>query len=363
MNDRNETQARILVAVERFGLQPVADLINAPKQTVQDVCEGVFDNVRDGHIHAIGEEFPNAVATVSELTRLAMHEPPCSFGARALVKYVEHRETKAGKPYSVLTLCDRSGSIEARFWGCRVDVEAGEVIEAVVRVDTYEGKPQATLVGLSVTEEEAGDFVPSSRFDPTWIEGKISALLRADYYGFAGACLEAIREAPASERNHHAYRHGLLEHTWSMLMLADEIRRHYTTHYGMEICRERVYLGVLLHDLGKIYDSEGVWHETTPHRHLVGHMAAGIRFLEEHKHLLDADLRDDLAHIILSHHGTKEWGSPVVPATIEAIIVHQVDLLDSRVAIFREHTQHAEPGEWTGYCRLLGAHLRAGGPS
>ncbi|MCP4423434.1 MAG: HD domain-containing protein [Chloroflexi bacterium] len=159
--------------------------------------------------------------------------------------------------------------------------------------------------------------------------------------------LPQFANAPAARGMHHAYIGGLLEHTLSMATLADYLADHYPY-----VNRDLLIAGALLHDMGKVYEYsiEGEFAFSEDGR-LVGHIIRAITLVEtaaaELGSLTSEQLRQ-LIHLIASHHGTQEWGSPVIPKTLEAILLHQIDLLDSRVQGFFDHI-NADQGEaaWT----------------
>jgi 3'-5' exoribonuclease len=144
--------------------------------------------------------------------------------------------------------------------------------------------------------------------------------------------------SPAAAGNHHAYRAGLVEHTLSMMRLASLIGQHYTQYYPGVIEPDLLVAGVLLHDLGKVWELEGdlVTTYSTP-GNLVGHIPMGAAFIERvarEQGGIPIELVWELQHLILSHHGQYEYGSPKLPATIEAQILHFIDTMDARTNTF-----------------------------
>jgi 3'-5' exoribonuclease len=190
--------------------------------------------------------------------------------------------------------------------------------------------------------------------DP-WIRRLLEALLVAD-----GARRAAFAKAPAAKSMHHAFLGGLLEHSLSIAVLADRACAHYT-----ELNRDLVLAGVFLHDLGKTaeltyarsfgYSDEG---------NLIGHISMEAQWIQRAIEALPGfpeALRLHLLHIVLSHHGRLEYGSPVLPKTPEALVVHMLDDLDGKLeVIFRTIREDAGEGAWTPYQRALDRTLFKG---
>ena len=173
-----------------------------------------------------------------------------------------------------------------------------------------------------------------------------------------GPLAERFAIAPAARGMHHAYVGGLLEHTLSMAAVARLLAGHYP-YVNLNL----LLAGVLFHDLGKA-DSysldEGFGHSDDGR--LVGHILRGALLIERAAAELDfpAGELQHLLHLIAAHHGTLEWGSPVVPRTLEAVLLHQIDLLDSRIAGYLDHVRNdAGGGAWTTKrSEMFGTELR-----
>ena len=153
---------------------------------------------------------------------------------------------------------------------------------------------------------------------------------------------ELIKRAPAAMKQHNAWIGGLTEHIWSMLQYATNLVNHYKENYNKSLSKDKVIFGIIAHDLGKIieytYDSAIGY---APRGVLTPHIVAGACWVYEEANkawptmgLMAPDEfareRDHLVHIVASHHGKGEWGSPVVPSTLEAVLVHQIDMIDSK---------------------------------
>ncbi|MBI3684616.1 MAG: HD domain-containing protein [Acidobacteria bacterium] len=267
-----------------------------------------------------------------------------------LVQAKDIRSKKTGEPYLSLVLGDRTGELDAKMWD---NVE--EVMETFGRDDfikvrglaqIHQNRLQLTIQKLQKVDEQAVDFAdyfPASKRNPEEMFGELSQVIA----GFANVHLKALCEAflgdgeiarllkmaPAAKSMHHAYLGGLLEHVLSLCTLA----RMTAPHYGVD--PDLLLTGVLLHDIGKIhelsydrsfgYSTEG---------HLLGHMQIGLRMVDEKVRALPGfpgKLKMLLEHMILSHHGELEFGSPKAPLFPEALLLHHLDNLDSKMEAMR----------------------------
>ena len=277
-----------------------------------------------------------------------------------LLHDVVRRQAKDGRPFLLATLRDRSGQIAGVYWDVplAVDVWArpGLAVAVSGRVNLYKDALQVNISAL----ERAGDvdmtaFLPASQRPLETMRAE----LRATIEGLAepwrellarllleGEVAERFATAPAARGMHHAYIGGLLEHTLSMAAVARLLAGHYP-YVNLDL----LLAGVLLHDVGKADAyalDEGFDHSDDGR--LVGHIIRGALLIERAAAELDfpAGMLQELQHLIASHHGTQEWGSPVVPRTLEAVLLHQIDLLDSRVGGYLDHVRN-DPGagRWT----------------
>ncbi|MDL1968287.1 MAG: CRISPR-associated endonuclease Cas3'', partial [Deltaproteobacteria bacterium] len=164
-----------------------------------------------------------------------------------------------------------------------------------------------------------------------------------------------FKKAPAAKKMHHAYIGGLIEHTLSMARLADKIAEHYQY---IEIDRDLLVTGAILHDIGKIREFDyKVKIDYSDEGRLLNHIVIGVQMIEEKLENIK-NFPDEQAllikHMIVSHHGTREFGSPEPPKTIEAVLLNYIDEIDSKVNGIREFIDREDPGEkWTSFHRLL----------
>ncbi|MCA9898296.1 MAG: HD domain-containing protein [Anaerolineales bacterium] len=260
------------------------------------------------------------------------------------------RETKDGRPYLLGTLRDNTGQIAFVYWDIPPYAESwvatGSAVLITGRAVRYKDALQITITDMNQNREPTlADLLPASRrpraemldelteqiasLGEPW-QTLVSHLLLEDTF------LTGFADAPAARNMHHAYIGGLLEHTLSMAKQATFLANHYPF-----VNRDLLLAGTLLHDMGKVieYDISKSFSFSEDGR-LVGHITRAVVMVEKAAAELGNFPEDDLrhlVHLIASHHGTQEWGSPVVPKTLEAILLHQIDLLDSRVQGFFDH--------------------------
>jgi 3'-5' exoribonuclease len=284
------------------------------------------------------------------------------------------RSRKDGGQYMALTLGDRTGQIESRMWDNFADSAAGfdqgDVVKLRAEVCRFNGKLQLNLEKIrraTADEFELADYVPRTRKD---VEELWSALVRS-VDSFSDLSLQALvrsflddpvfaaafREAPAAKSLHHAWLGGLLEHVVSLVGICDLAANHYPG-----INRDLLLTGAVLHDIGKLEELRwGTSFDYTLQGQLVGHITLGIGMIEKKLAAL-ADfppaLRLLVEHMVLSHHGKLEFGSPKLPMIPEAVLLNFLDDLDAKMHLMgsefeRQEAQGVEPGEMTDWVRAL----------
>ncbi len=284
--------------------------------------------------------------------------------ANFLVRGKTPRIARNGKPYLDLQLQDSTGVIPAKAWDrgdSDVDFEVDDVVFVEGVAEEYQGLLQLRIENAHKSKNESidlRDLLPATQRDPEEMfvallsrlgrmpEGPLRSLLLAVCEDAAIA--EKFKLAPAATTYHHAYLGGLLEHVLSLVELGDRVCDHYP-----QIDRDLVLTGVVLHDLGKTEELSyrGGFHYSTRGQ-LVGHMTIGLEMVNEKIRTIPQfppALRDQIEHIILSHHGKAEFGSPKEPAFPEALLVHYLDDLDSKLASMREQyaKEKDRAGDWT----------------
>ncbi len=290
-------------------------------------------------------------------------------GIYAVAELTLHKK-KDGSPFLRLVLQDRTGSINAIHWegaGLAGKLEQGSVVRAGGDVGEYRGTPQLTVRKMDILEgdfpralfmktgpedhNELGDRLDRVRGGITtpWLKTLLERIFEGE------GLLEAYLEAPAAKNRHQAYIGGLAEHSLNMAEHAK-----YCSEYYPEADGDLLVTAALLHDIGKIieYRVDTVIDYSDEGR-LEGHVVIGERLVRRQADSIDEfpePVRMHLSHLILSHQGRLEHGSPVVPKTLEAVILHAIDHLDSRVATFRDirDRYQGEERTWSDYDRLDG---------
>lgn len=290
---------------------------------------------------------------------------------------------KNGKPYLTLKLMDRTGEVEGRIWD-RVDelaalFERDDFLHVAGKASTYLGKMQLVIQDLARIDDHAVDLADFLPVASRPVDDMISELrervagctdphVRALLQAFVDdpVFLSAYSRAPAAKAMHHVYLGGLLEHSLAVATLADDICRRYP---GLN--RDLLLAGALLHDIGKISELRYVRSfEYTDVGKLIGHIVIGVEMIEEKLRTLTdfpVELAVLLKHLLLSHHGQYEFGSPKRPKTLEAVILNFLDDLDSKINGVRMHLDKGvDSGSlWTHYHRFYDRYFFRGfaGPS
>ena len=295
------------------------------------------------------------------------------------------RVNRQGGLYLHLDLRDKTGVITCRFWNATEETaqrfDAGDYLAVRGKTNLHQGHLQLIIAGFEVVDPstiDPADFVAASRLDPAHLASRLRAILM----GISNPHLRALVEcflidsefvdkfslAPAGVKNHHAYPSGLLEHVVTLLEMADRVSGLYP-----ELDRDLLLTGVFLHDIGKTdelsYDRA---YGYTDEGQLVGHLVMGVVMLRD-KVRRTPDLTGEpfptelllrLEHMIVSHHGSYEFGSPKLPMTPEAVVLHHLDTLDAKLHLYtREIRDDPSPtSSWTAYNQNLGRRLFKGQP-
>jgi 3'-5' exoribonuclease len=279
---------------------------------------------------------------------LASFEEGKLFDAFFLVLAKQQRTTKTNKPYLNLMLGDKTGQLEARVWEpgdpriAKV-FERGDVVKIRGCTARFDDRCQMKIDHLRLAlplEVEKSDLLPATNFDVgvLWsrLLSSVESLANPDLKRLLAAILadpvlaEAYREAPAARGLHHAWLGGLLEHVVSLLGLAERVAGHYPL-----LNRDLLISGVILHDIGKIRElSWAIGFEYTVEGILLGHIQIGVDLVEKAIAALPDfpdKLRTLLLHLILSHHGKLEFGSPKLPMIPEALALNFIDDFDAKM--------------------------------
>ncbi|MCB0414028.1 MAG: HD domain-containing protein [Bdellovibrionales bacterium] len=284
---------------------------------------------------------------------------------------------KNGKPYMSCGLSDKSGSIHAMIWENAEDVDAqiepGDIARVKGHVQKYQDRLQIIVHQMkkAASEEfDMGDFVASTGIDPALLFKELEEHINSvEKPAIQQLLLDTINDVevkkrlflyPAAKTIHHAKIGGLLEHIVSICGLMKVVANHYK-----DLNRDLLIFGAIYHDIGKLWElsiDEGF--QYTTEGRLVGHMAIALELLDEKSSKImgfTKELKVMLKHIILSHHGKLEYGSPKRPKFPEALVVAMIDDFDSKVsAMFQSIQEGSDAGEWTSYNKNFDRYLYRG---
>ena len=277
------------------------------------------------------------------------------------------RPRKTGELYLQLTLADRSGHLDAKMWDNVADAietfEQDDFVKVKGLVNRFNGKFQFTihkLRKLQESEVDFADYLPKTdkNIDELWaavadfVESFSNPYLKTLLRAFMAdpEIATAYRNAPAAKTLHHAFIGGLLDHVVSLFRVCDLASRNYP-----QINRDLLLSGAFLHDIGKIYElafTRSI--QYTTRGQLLGHMIIELEMLQAkiaEVPNFPAELKTLLEHLIISHHGHYEFGSPKLPMFPEALMLHYLDDLDSKMESMRAQLERdaAREGDWTGY--------------
>jgi 3'-5' exoribonuclease len=289
--------------------------------------------------------------------------------------------SNAGKPYLSLQLRDRTGQVEGRVWDRAEEIgkrfERDDVVEVSGTAISYQGRIQFKV--HDVRREVAGardlsEYLPVTRkgIDALWAELQrfVAGVKDADLSSLLAAVFpdppstdvaQRFRQAPGGKTMHHDYIGGLMEHTVSVAGICRLLSAHYE---GVDA--DLLLAGALLHDIGKVHELsyEGAFDYTDEGR-LLGHLYMGAEYVDRVCASLPAFPPGKtmlVKHMILSHHGELEYGSPKRPKTLEAILLHFVENMDAKVSAFQDAVAEMREGaRWTDYQRMFERYLFAGG--
>jgi 3'-5' exoribonuclease len=288
-----------------------------------------------------------------------------------LVNEKEIRNSRAGKTFLRLDLGDRSGTIEAVMWDqfetAAKDISRGDVVKVNARVESYRNKLQLTLQQLRVAKPEEvdlADFLPHTKEDV----GKLWAQLLEYANSIENPWLNKLvngiitdpataaryKRAPAAKVMHHAYLGGLLEHVIGLCGLAKQVAAHYP-----ELNADLLLTVAILHDVGKLdelcYDRAIGY---TTEGQLLGHIVMELETVSKSMDAIEGfppNLKAVVQHLLISHHGQYEFGSPKLPMIREAMVFHYLDDMDSKMAAVRAAlVTESGDDEWSAYSAALG---------
>ncbi len=293
-----------------------------------------------------------------------------------LVKQKRLGTTRVGKPFINLSLADRTGDLEGKVWDRTEQLsplfQEGDIIAVKGRAGSYRGQIQITVSDIKVphTEIDPAIFLESAPGDLSGMMKSLRKTLESVTNNHLKALIDRLltdrnfvsqfKKAPAAKNFHHSYLGGLLEHTLSVCQMAEQVADHYP-----QLDRDLLVTAAFLHDIGKIrefgyelnidYSDEG---------RLLGHLVLGAAMVDEKLVELKnfpPEMALRLKHMILSHHGEYEFGSPKRPKFLEAFALHLVDDLDAKVnGLGRFMEKDRQEGAWTDFNRLFGRYFLKG---
>ncbi len=290
-----------------------------------------------------------------------------------LAQEAAYKVSTRGSEYLELKLADASGDLKAFLWDVRAvegdpdAVRADVFVKVKGRVEAYNGRAQLRLdkvrFAADTEIEDFGRFFPTSRRPVDGMLAELDGLIAGVADPWIRQLLEAVfvsdaerraafAKAPAAKSLHHVFLGGLLEHTLSVAAMARLACSHYR-----DLNRDLVLAGVLLHDVGKTVElSYQRSFGYTDAGNLVGHISMEAEWINRAADGIQGfpqELRLQLLHIVLSHHGKLEFGSPVLPKTPEALLVHYLDDLDGKLEAMLRVLQEGGEGNWSPYSRSL----------
>ena len=294
-----------------------------------------------------------------------------SITAAFLVQSKEVREKKSGEPYLSLILGDKSGKMDSKMWDNVVEVldtfDRDDFVKVKGVVQLHLNRPQFIIHkirALADSEVDFADFFPAALRNPdemwTELRGIVSAMGNPQLRALLDAILDdpeiarRFRMAPAAKSIHHAFLGGLLEHVLSLCSLCSKVSGHYPA-----IDCDLMIAGAVLHDIGKIYElSYDRGFNYTTEGQLLGHILIAIRIIGDKMHAVPGfpvPLRNLLEHMVISHHGRLEFGSPKLPQFPEAILLHYLDDMDSKMESMRSliESDRQSGAEFTAYNAAL----------
>ena len=278
-----------------------------------------------------------------------------------LIKEAKKGVTTVGKPFMSLILQDRSGDIEAKLWDTNDEHEnlyrAQVIVKVGGEIHDYRGKNQLRVKQIRPAREDEGvqisDLLPTSAIP----KEELMEAVNQFFFQIQNPAIsritrhiikkhqESLMIFPAATKNHHDYASGLIDHVVSMLKLSSAICDLYPT-----LNRDLLYAGVILHDIGKVIELSGpVGTAYTVEGNLLGHISIMVNEIG----LAATELKIDgeevmlLQHLVLSHHGKEEWGSPKKPMIQEAEILHYIDNIDAKMNMLNRALDKVKPGEFT----------------
>jgi len=292
-----------------------------------------------------------------------------------LCKQKQSLKTRTGKTYYSLKLQDKTAVIDAKVWELHNDIanfEEGDMVKIDGTVLNYQNELQIKVNKLRPSREGeflSADFIPTTSKDVEEMYSQLTALIKSVKNSHVKTLLEnilindaakvdALKSHSAAKSMHHSYMGGLLEHILSVTEICDFMSTRYKY-----INRDILLAGAMLHDIGKIYELTPMpKNEYTDDGQMLGHIILGVEMVVLEVVKIDGfphELASIIKHLIVSHHGELEFGSPKLPSTTEAMILHYADNMDAKLKTFEEVIEKdTTPGVWAGYHKALTRYIR-----
>ena len=296
-----------------------------------------------------------------------------------LCKERQNLKTQSGKTYLSLVLQDKTGTISAKVWDLHKDIQnfaEKDVIKIEGIVLIYKNTPQLKITKIRKSTEgeyNESDFIPTTDKDIESLYKSILDFISSVSGSYVRTLLENIfvknehiskniKTHSAAKTLHHGYMGGLIEHVVSVTSICDFLSDKYKF-----INRDILIASALVHDIGKIYElSPFPDNEYTDEGELLGHIVIGLELITNEASKIEGFPKETLRlikHCIVSHHGELEFGSPQVPKTIEAMVLHSADSTDSKLKMYEETLEKADSkATWVGYHKLLARNIRKTAP-
>lgn len=291
-----------------------------------------------------------------------------------LCKQKQVLKTRGGKTYYSLKLQDKTGILDGKIWDLNDDIrdfEAYDYVKVDGEIISYQNDLQMNIRRLRKSMEgeySVQDFIKSSPYDLNTMYDRLLSYIEKieNPYIKKLVCaffiedrdfIKQFKSYTAAKNIHHNYRGGLLEHTLSVVEISDFLCGRY-----QNVNRDIVYATALFHDIGKIKELSALpVNDYTDDGQLIGHLIMGMEMVSKKIEEIE-DFPENIArlikHSILSHHGELEYGSPKVPQTVEAMILHCADNTDAKIKCFEEFMdEDTTEGNWTAYHRMLGRSI------
>ena len=283
-----------------------------------------------------------------------------------IIQDIQLKSTASGKPYLSAKLQDKSGTIDMKYWdyvGDLTSADNGKIIKVAGVISSYRDTLQftASKIRLALDEDASAynkaDLVPCAPIDvreiSQYLESDFGCIVDEDYRDVCRKTWEIYKERfiefPAAKGVHHAFINGLLMHTYNMMKVAGTVAMIYKN----EVNHDLLLAGTFLHDIAKIHEYEinelGLATGFTLHGNMLGHLVMGSNIVGDicDGVAIPVEKKLLLQNMLLSHHGKPEFGAATVPRTLEAELLHMIDMIDSRVEICREAFEKIEVGQFT----------------